>query len=447
MATLLGDLNAGTSGQGRESGIVEDWGNEESGDQDRNMGFVRAVPYGHKKDYTAHDHLGLCLVARPFCDGMRTWNKQVFGGVNDEGEGNPPNYDNRYHVRDKNRYDLEDMAFEQYSNMLQRQDDQVTVLKPFSGYSFGINKKSQTNNYQAFYSGTYATVDEYKIHLSARNKNLERDYRWANKERNKTGRYYCPVDPTRPSAGQISSESEPSFESQSMLQSERSQSYTIGVGEEDDEFEICSVRWTVFTPFYCVDKGAYPTAGGDEWRFPFSSYFNSDNGDSRFESTHRDVASPAQIRLYHETGTGKFVSDDHGVIKGDILKYGVASRYSSQRGCKVKVQARNASGALAWFPESSGVFYEYPEGGYDDPVVGCTADGWQPVLLDLNSTTKRHPKCKPDDLKYKVFFRLSEEEYKQLAGEAALVDSPVFDDITIVCMRRPKVLEWRDVSE
>ncbi|MHC5056056.1 MAG: hypothetical protein ACYTKD_15220 [Planctomycetota bacterium] len=452
MTTLLGDLKAGGSGHGRESGIVEDWGNEMSGDQDGNLDFVRAVPYGHKKDRTAHDHLGLCIVARPFSDGMRTWNKQVVGGVNDEGEGNPPNYDSRYHIRDKDHYDLEDMAFEQYSTMLQRHDSQVTVLSQFKGYSFGVNKKSLMNNYQAFYSGTYATVDEYKIHLSARNKNLERDYRWGHKERNKTGRYYFPVDPTRPFPGQVGSEQEPSFESQDMLQSEQSQSYTFGIGEEEDELEICTVRWTVFTPFYCVDKGAPASAGTDEWRFPFDGYFDSDTGDSRFGSTYRDVASPAQIRLYHESGTGEFTQARFGAdatspVKKDIRDNGVASRYSSQRGCKVKVQARSAAGTLSWFPSTTGVFYEYPEGGYNDPTAGCTENGWQQVLLDPGSPTGEHPKCRPDDLKYKVFFRLSDMEYEQMRGDSALLDSPVFDDITIVCMRRPKVLEWRDVTE
>ncbi|MHC4252084.1 MAG: hypothetical protein ACYS9X_23440, partial [Planctomycetota bacterium] len=219
MSTLLGDLKPGGSGHGRQSGIVEDWGNEQSGDQDGNTGFGVAVPYGHKKDHTARDHLGLCLVARPFSDGMRTWNKQVNGQLNDEGVGNQPNYDIRAPV--VGNYDLEDMAFEQYSCMLQRQDDQVTKLTDLKGNSFGVNKKAMLNNYQAFYSGTYATIDEYKIHLSARQKNLERDYHWAQKERNKTGRYYYPFDPTRPFAGQVGSEQEPSFESQNMLQSEQ----------------------------------------------------------------------------------------------------------------------------------------------------------------------------------------------------------------------------------
>jgi len=46
-----------------------------------------------------------------------------------------------------------------------------------------------------------------------------------------------------------------------------------------------------------------------------------------------------------------------------------------------------------------------------------------------------------------VRFGFSQEEYNRASADSVLLDSPVFDDITITYLRRPKILQWRDVSE
>jgi hypothetical protein len=52
----------------------------------------------------------------------------------------------------------------------------------------------------------------------------------------------------------------------------------------------------------------------------------------------------------------------------------------------------------------------------------------------------------PGEIRYKVTFELSDAENAALGRyrDACLIDSPVFDDITITYLRRPKVLEWRE---
>ena len=509
--TILGDcqpgydINTNAASQQRIAGIWE-WGysntnmngqmNEASGGQGEagkykeggfSPGWVVHVPFGHTKDYTATNLMATLAIGRPFVDGMITWNKELDSELMDNDivySRVPFRIKGVTSVRayaDKS-YDFEDLIFEQYSSMMKQWGMGESANgdpSPMNDLeAFGMNRnisrlrevKPDVNLYQSAFQGTFATIDEMKVHKDGRHKNLHPDhggFKWAQTERNKAGRYYFPVNVVNMSQqrvkAQIDNEEEPCFTSQDMYNSEQSQAYTFGMGEEDDEMEICTVRWTVFTPFFCIDKARSPVAGTDPWRFPFDEYFNSVDGDSRFEKNFRNVASPAQIRIYYQScmegsPKGKFTLADYGKddgpIKTDIRKHGVASRYSSQRGCKVKIRARDESGGLVWFPRDTGDFYEHPEGGYTDPDDnGCTEDGWQQILLDTKSTTLQHPKCKPTDLKYRAFFRLSDLEYEEMRRDAAfykhaaLVDSPVFDDITIVCMRRPKVLEWRDVSE
>ena len=389
-------------------------------------------------------HMGAVLLARGFVDTMRTWKRaEEISFVAD----------------DPNRYDLEDWAYEQYGSMYHA--DFYPLKSPIVNDVWGVNRAGGRSNawddagggsmYQRHFSGTYATVDDIRIH-GWKNAADRDQYLWPQTTRERIGRYHLPIDPSGSTGsipGQIAREKEPSFTSQSLYMSESRQNHTFEIGEDEAEIEVCTVRWTAFTPYFCVDKvdSAAWMESNNEWRFHYDWYFRDPYGTSRFVATKRNSASPAQVRLFWKTGQGKLAQIPSQTIRDDISTYGVASRMSSQRGCKVKVQARNSTGGLTWFPEEKGLFYEYPEGGYEDAAVGCTEDGWQQILVD--PATGEHPKCQPRDVKYKVFFRLSMKEYTeglQNAG-AVLLDTPVFDDITITYMRRPKVLEWRDVSE
>ena len=107
---------------------------------------------------------------------------------------------------------------------------------------------------------------------------------------------------------------------------------------------------------------------------------------------------------------------------------GARSRNSSQRGCAVSINSGNVEYATE-------IEYEY-----SDP------EGWEPILA-RGARGGQHARSTPNELKYIVRFRFSREEYRKATRDAVLLDTPVFDDISITYMRRPKVLRWRDVTQ
>jgi hypothetical protein len=256
--------------------------------------------------------------------------------------------------------------------------------------NLGVNKVAARSEwgpdshvYQSTYAGSYVTMDELKIHV--RNKDARSDFKWPHDQR-KIGRYYF----AKTRSGR--NEQAPCFLSQSLYDSERVQSSTFASPEEaDEEVELGTVRWTVFTPHYCMD-----IPGDDKFEFPYRTYFDP-NAETRTQRKN-----PYLVKK--EEGT-------------------VQHRDCSQRG--VKVQIDYGGGRTDFF---------------EDP------EAWQPVLEKKDSSA--HARTTPRDLKYIVYFDLPEAKLPK-AGlpDAILLDSPVFDDITITYMRRPRVLQWREVSE
>jgi hypothetical protein len=276
--------------------------------------------------------------------------------------------------------------------------------------------------YQRLYSGTYGTMDEFTIYDFSPDPQTPAGFDWPYRLRS-AGRYYC----WKPKAG----EERPWFVSQSLFDSERAQSYAFATEEEETEvlIELGTVRWTVFTPYHCVDipserLGQEGEADNwdertSQWQFNAHEYFADVTGDDKAGEADRPyVTQMWRHRPEHWTLDGK------------------RSRNSSQRGCRVQIVVGadvKGSGGLA-----------YPHGNvfYDDP------EAWEPIL-DTRSDDAyegRHLKAVPGDVRYKVTFELSDRENAALIRnrDACLIDSPVFDDITITYLRRPKVLEWRE---
>jgi hypothetical protein len=106
----------------------------------------------------------------------------------------------------------------------------------------------------------------------------------------------------------------------------------------------------------------------------------------------------------------------------DMRKFKTRSRYSPQRGCQVQILCGPSS--------------RPSRETYDDP------ESWQQVRY----SGVLHARSWPNELRYKVIFDLSKME-DSMKRTGILLDSPVFDDITITYMRRPKVLQWREVAE
>ncbi|MHC4507260.1 MAG: hypothetical protein ACYTFI_28660, partial [Planctomycetota bacterium] len=162
-------------------------------------------------------------------------------------------------------------------------------------------------------------------------------------------------------------------------------------------------------------------------------YFYDWRGLDRFENTFR--YSPRQYKLLAKTNGSQGCQEVRALWR--VAKYrtdlarGVSSRFSSQRGCRVQIKA-------------DGVTYPSGMAYYEDP------EAWSQIIE--NPATGRHARSDPKNLLYRVQFRFSDLEYLDPEGGAGtsttcLLDTPVLDDVTISYMRRPKILQWRDVTE
>jgi hypothetical protein len=395
------------------------------------------IPFGSHKGRTRHSNFWHTMISRPFIDTMRTWGRvpqpkfctdaldnsmtdptHPFGRLFRDPAGRVrTDWDflrNRYDTR---TYDLEDWAYESYGTMYHAWSGSTWPLGTPNRTEFGCNKvrvKGQ-HFYQRLYSGTYATIDEMKCHakwdtghpagVTVRPHEVknhlkgQEQFAWPYKQR-RIGRYYF-------GRGE--------FTSQTLYLSESSQGYAFVTEEEGaEEIELGTVRWTVFTPFYCVDdtNEIMRMEGGSEWRFPYNEYFSDDTGEKR----HNRRYSPYEIKHPDHKGTRVPRS-----FWAEMNREKTRSRYSPQRGCQVQILC--------------GASNRPSNETYVDP------ENWQQVLY----SGVRHATSWPNELRYKVIFDLSVKEKDLKSG--ILLDSPVFDDITITYMRRPKVLQWREVAE
>jgi hypothetical protein len=378
-------------------------------------GAIMPWNQGSHKDRTRTMNLLLVASGRMFCDTMRTWERMPSLTLNDDGTTNDwsmidsslpgavdpvfpqghlhlsggtvsVNWDGVASPPSFSGYDLEDWAFENYgtryfnwgSGSVNKSWPIGVRGDPTFGQGFGINRPVDAAGghvYRRLYSGTYATIDEFCVE-DWRDITTHSGFRWPY-ERRHIGRYYYG---TGGGAAR--------FTSQSLYESEAMQSYSFANAEEgNEEIELGTVRWTVFTPYFCLDL---PGLGrSDPFEFPYDEYFADPHGSSRHESTHR--TNPNRLAHKHV-------------------------RESSQRGVKVYVAG-----------------YEF-----EDP------EAWAPVL---DGAGPEHLRTTASDLRYEVVFDLPEALANKHTRGAILLDTPVFDDITITYMRRPRVLQWREVSE
>ncbi|MHC4504297.1 MAG: hypothetical protein ACYTFI_13415, partial [Planctomycetota bacterium] len=353
-------------------------------------------------DKARYRHLSLVLENRPFVDTMCTWGKYWSGEEN-----------------------MQLWAEYQYGEMCEWHPGYpvgssgdplaATYDKHFRYQEFGINRARPPGKkaYQLLYSGTYATIDEYKVFSYF--PDAWTDFKWPYMQR-KTGRYYFERD-RNVITGALGQARSPCFWSQSLLESETRQNYTFAPGEENQKVELCTVRWTVFTPFFCLDDGSFsPVKRSSMYKFPYDSYFYDWRGLDRFENTFR--YSPRQYKLLAKSGGSQGCQEVKalwrvGKYRNDLAR-GVSSRFSSQRGCRVQIQA-------------DGVTYPSGAGYYEDP------EAWAQIIE--NPATGRHARSDPDKLIYKVQFRFSDLEYTDPEGGAGsattcLLDTPVLDDVT-----------------
>ena len=327
---------------------------------------------------TKDKHLSLVMQGRMFVDTMRGWDTPLSGFPGDDLETRLQSW----------AYDTNSTLFG-YGGGAER--------FPFSNAPspdyFGINRaRPETQHlYNRRYSGTYATVDELTISDAWPDpRNVSNEGLYWPQHRRKSGRYY--FDRT--------GRQRPAFTSQALFDSERSQGFVFRDAERDEVIELGTVRWTVFTPYYCIHQ-----PGLSDYTFPYDTYFIEAQGIGSTQSRVSQSWRPGP----HE------------------WRNGPRSRNSSQRGCTVSVLSGRSE-------KPTEEMYEY----YDP-------EAWSPILAA--GARNVHARSTPQDLKYVVRFGFSQEEYNRASADSVLLDSPVFDDITITYLRRPKILQWRDVSE
>jgi hypothetical protein len=291
-------------------------------------------------------------------------------------------------------YDLESWAFEHFGAMMQG-DIRPGNNSAHNPSDFGANRPAPEGQhfYQKIRSGTYATIDELVIHTKWKDCTKDGDdgWDWPMKQRS-VGRYYF----------DRRNSSRPSFRSQTLFSSEQAQSYRFADDESDTVVELGTVRWTVFTPHYCMHQ-----PGAPEYEFPYDSYF--------VETDDTGIRTRA-------------VSQSWRPGRADWKNGTPQARNSSMRGCTVSIMATGAS------------LSTNPGDEYVDP------ERWSPILA-AGAVNGRHARSRIDELRYVVRFGLSKEETDRANGDTVLLDTPVLDDVTITYLCRPKVVAWRDVSE
>ncbi len=228
---------------------------------------------------------------------------------------------------------------------------------------------------------------------------------WANDRAVKEqtlSRYYLPNNPNDPSEC-------PTFTSQSMLQSLRGYDKTVS----SEEVTIVRVSWTVFTPRFMHENKA-PTV-------------------DRAENMTRDLSNQQKLNVKFR---GPF--DD--------------VKYNDDDDTSVWSVNRNLppTGKQAHF--TKGVEVELLNGS--SPVAG-TGVFIDPDKLNQIGGFNAPTKIRTDKLHYRVRFRYPvDQEVDPNAGANTvdpakhyLLDTPVFDDISIVYVRKPKFLSYREVTE
>ena len=416
-----------------------------NGGGDYDGGGAPIVP-DYLPDRTAEHNLSDIVQQRPWIDTMRTWgttphdNRPQQGYRKDRYENFnypdvPPGIQTLGAAFETNPNALEmrmrSWAYEQWGTGTERQR---WPANPSHMSAFGVNRGrgDKGHAYQRLYSGTYGTFDELVIYNFTPDPQTPSGFDWPYKVRS-AGRYYMWKD--RPGEGEA-----PWFLSQTLFDSEMAQSFAFATEAEETDVtvELGTVRWTVFTPYYCLDipseRLGYErdrTTGltdsrRSQWQFDNHGYFFDVAGDDP-EDPIGVTGSAIVTQMWRPRPEHWAMAPD-----ADRETNGKRSRISSQRGCRVQIVTGASDDGRGRGEDT------YPSGDkfYDDP------EAWEPIV----GGEGRHLKQAPGDIRYKVTFELSQLENREAGShsDAALIDSPVFDDITITYLRRPKVLEWRE---
>jgi hypothetical protein len=291
--------------------------------------------------------------------------------------------------------------------------------------------------------GTMAVIDEFKVCSG-----LRWDTHRIRREM-EVSRYYLPGNPSNRNEC-------PTFTSQSLLQSLRGVAAQSAGSSE--YVAVARVGWTVFTPRFMLE--------------------NKQQDCSRYEwvrnTTQTDVV-PTAIPI---RGPFDFVQYNHdlGIPEGQINQNALRPALSVDRPTLADYRAVGLTQTHA----SRGVEIELLngttplEGQYRDPVSGAfvdaetnTATGTKSVFRNPDSmnrygTPVDHVRVRTDRLHYRVRFRYPVDQLVKRAHDAAasvlpdehvnpakhyLLDTPVFDDISVTYFGKARILSHREMTE
>ncbi len=277
---------------------------------------------------------------------------------------------------------------------------------------FGVNNINQDEKHWIYRhlpcDGTYAVIDELKIsHLD---RVLQDSPDWAHDRAAKEqqmSRYYLPPNPKSTSPNDVNGC--PFFTSQSLLQS--LQGYDKSVSAE--QVSIVRVSWTAFTPRF-MHEHKMPT-------------FNRTENFTRFDAGQKKVTVQFQ---------GPF----------DYLRYNDDndnSAYSVNRPAPPLPPFQSHA--------TKGVEIELLDG---NTLAATTGTYINPDVMNAVGSMAAPVRVRTDKLHYRVRFRYPiDPSVDPTAGDTVdpqkhyLLDTPVFDDISIVYVTQPRILAYRDMSE
>ncbi|HYG75898.1 MAG TPA: hypothetical protein VEK08_12920 [Planctomycetota bacterium] len=275
--------------------------------------------------------------------------------------------------------------------------------------------------------GTYAVIDELKI--SSKDRGLGANPDWANDRvvrESRTSRYYLPPDPAsrqKPDAG-----GPPTFTSQTMLQSLKG----FDKKKSNEKITVVRVNWNAFTPRFMCE---YKTAEDD--RFVRDEKLTYDRTTQNNVKTR--FKGPFDYVKYNDPADTSFYSVDRPAPTAYPL-----GQVQAYRGVEIEI-LKDPDG--------------YNESGDEIVLDGKTFT--EPDQLNSLGTALNPHRLYLHELRYRVRFRYPtdplcdpmnagrDSDGKPCVDPAKqyLLDTPVFDDISVTYLAKPKILSYVEVQE
>ena len=372
---------------------------------------------------------------------------------------------------------------------------------------FGINNLNYSNSIsvcrQSYIDGTYAVIDELKIsnvdHVMVR-KTQKNFPDWWKDATNMMNPYTASetdlrtlpwMDDTVGSVGPgfsaktmwqkdriareqttsryyLDTVTPPTFTSQTMLQSLKGFDKTA----TGDPVTIVRMSWTVFTPRFMNE---YKTAGFPNPKFPggiFQRYENITHlGDGLFPTGFINPKATADLVPYKGPFDYKkyndLAEDPSTTVNNQQLDYGDPSYDNDMtvvpyRCARPKPTSYPSYSANKSYQANSGVEVELLNGGATLPGADNSTGAFvnkstfinPDVINRFGSPTTPTTANGRSALQYRVRFKYPVDPLADPSGGATvdpqkhyLLDTPVFDDISIVYMTKPKILAYHVASE